>query len=55
VDKATHAIGRIEPEGREQVIASLEGGILREMYVREGMQVSEGQDLAQLDPTRFEA
>jgi membrane fusion protein, adhesin transport system len=55
VDEVTRATGRIVPEGREQVIASLEGGILREMYVREGMQVSEGQDLAQLDPTRFEA
>lgn len=55
VDEVTRANGRIVPEGREQVIASLEGGILREMYVREGMQVSEGQDLAQLDPTRFEA
>jgi adhesin transport system membrane fusion protein len=55
VDEVTRATGRIVPEGREQVIASLEGGILRELYVREGMQVSEGQDLAQLDPTRFEA
>ena len=55
VDEVTRANGRIVPEGREQVIASLEGGILRELYVREGMQVNEGQDLAQLDPTRFEA
>src|SRR5262245_23061131 len=55
VDEVTRAPGRIVPEGREQVIASLEGGILRELYVREGMQVSEGQDLAQIDPTRFEA
>lgn len=55
VDEVTRANGRVVPDGHEQVIASLEGGILRELYVREGMQVQEGQDLAQLDPTRFEA
>jgi membrane fusion protein, adhesin transport system len=45
----------VVPDGREQVIASLEGGILRELHVREGMQVEAGQELALLDPTRFEA
>jgi adhesin transport system membrane fusion protein len=55
VDEVTRADARVVPEGREQVIASLEGGILRELHVREGMQVNEGQELAQIDPTRFEA
>jgi adhesin transport system membrane fusion protein len=55
VDEITKAEGRVVPEGREQVIASLEGGILRDLYVHEGQQVDVGQDLAQLDPTRFEA
>jgi len=55
VDEVTRADGRVVPDGREQVIASLEGGLLRELYVREGMQVQEGQELVQLDPTRFEA
>jgi adhesin transport system membrane fusion protein len=55
VDEITRADGRVVPEGREQVIASLEGGILRELHVREGAQVFEGQELAQLDPTRFES
>jgi membrane fusion protein, adhesin transport system len=55
VDEITRADARVVPDGREQVIASLEGGILRELQVREGMQVEEGQDLAQIDPTRFEA
>jgi adhesin transport system membrane fusion protein len=55
VDEVTRAEGRVVPEGREQVIASLEGGILRELHVREGAQVYEGQELAQLDPTRFES
>jgi len=53
VDEVTKADARVVPEGREQVIASLEGGILRELFVKEGEQVEEGQDIAELDPTRF--
>lgn len=55
VDIVAKANGRIVPDGREQVIASLEGGILRELLVREGQVVTEGQALALLDPTRFES
>lgn len=55
VDIVVRASARVIPEGREQVIASLEGGILRELLVREGQQVTEGQEVALLDPTRFEA
>lgn len=55
VDIVARANARVVPDGREQVIASLEGGILRELLVREGQQVQEGQELALLDPTRFEA
>ncbi len=55
IDIITKASGRVVPDGREQVIASLEGGILRELLVREGQQVVEGQALALLDPTRVEA
>ncbi len=55
VDVITKADARIIPEAREQVIASLEGGILRELLVREGQAVEAGQELAHLDPTRFEA
>lgn len=55
VDEIAKADGKVVPEGREQVIASLEGGILRTMLVREGTLVEKGQDLVQLDPTRVEA
>jgi len=55
VDEVTKADCRVVPEGREQVVASLEGGILRELSVHEGEQVDEGQELAELDPTRFQA
>lgn len=55
VDVITHATGKIVPDAREQVIASLEGGILRALHVREGQLVDAGQDLVQLDPTKFAA
>ena len=55
VDIVTKAKGRVVPDGREQVIASLEGGLLRQLLVREGEQVEAGQALATLDPTRAEA
>jgi membrane fusion protein, adhesin transport system len=55
VDIIAKANGRVVPDGREQIIASLEGGILRELMVKEGQQVAEGQALALLDPTRVEA
>ena len=55
VDEITRSDGRIVPDGREQVIASLDAGILRELKVREGQEVQAGQELAFLDPTRVEA
>jgi adhesin transport system membrane fusion protein len=55
VDEITRSDGRIVPDGREQVIASLDAGILRELKVREGQEVQAGEELASLDPTRVEA
>jgi len=55
VDEITRTEGRIVPDGREQIIASLESGLLEELMVHEGEQVEAGQELARLDPTRVEA
>ncbi|MFZ4552583.1 MAG: HlyD family type I secretion periplasmic adaptor subunit [Aquabacterium sp.] len=55
VDEVTRVDGKVVPDGREQNIASLEGGILRSLAVREGALVEKGQELLQLDPTRVEA
>ncbi len=55
VDEVTRSDGRIVPDGAEQVIASLDSGILSAIMVHEGEEVEAGQPLAQLDPTRAEA
>jgi len=55
VDVITRAQGKVVPDGQEQVIASLEGGLLRAVLVREGDLVEAGTDLVQLDPTRMAA
>ncbi|WP_018916280.1 HlyD family type I secretion periplasmic adaptor subunit [Vreelandella zhanjiangensis] len=47
--------GRVIPTSREQVVQSLEGGILADLRVREGDIVEPGQILAQLDPTQTES
>jgi adhesin transport system membrane fusion protein len=47
--------GRVIPNSREQVIQSLEGGILRELFVKEGDIVEANQVLAQLDLTKTES
>lgn len=44
--------GRVIPISREQVVQSLEGGIVANLSVREGDIVEQGQILAQLDPTQ---
>ncbi|SEL44014.1 membrane fusion protein, adhesin transport system [Roseateles sp. YR242] len=55
VDEVTRSDGRIVPDGKEQVITSLESGVLSKLLVREGDEVEAGQPLAELDPTRAEA
>jgi multidrug efflux pump subunit AcrA (membrane-fusion protein) len=52
VDEVTNGQGRIIPASREQIIQSLEGGILEEMMVKEGEIVEKGQVLLRIDPTR---
>ncbi|MFM8864926.1 MAG: hypothetical protein ACKOFG_08395 [Limnohabitans sp.] len=43
LEEITRAQGRVIPASREQVVQSLDSGILREMLVKEGDSVEEGQ------------
>lgn len=53
LDEVSTGTGKVIPSSKEQIIQSLEGGILTKLYVHEGQIVEKGQTLAQLDPTRF--
>ncbi|TWG99752.1 adhesin transport system membrane fusion protein [Mesorhizobium sp. J18] len=55
LDEVSTGSGRVVPTMREQVIQSLEGGILAELHVRQDDIVEPGQILAQLDPTQTES
>lgn len=55
VEEITIGEGKIIPASREQVIQSLEGGILGELNVSEGQVVEQGQVLLKIDPTRSSA
>ena len=53
LDERTTAIGKVIPSTQVQDIQNLEGGILSEIFVKEGDVVEKGQVLLKLDATRF--
>jgi adhesin transport system membrane fusion protein len=52
LDEITRGQGKIIPSSREQVIQSLDSGVLREMLVHEGDMVEKDQVLLQMDDAR---
>ncbi|MCL1140944.1 HlyD family type I secretion periplasmic adaptor subunit [Shewanella pneumatophori] len=55
LDQVTTGMGKVIPSSQVQVIQSLDGGILQEMYVQEGLIVTKGQPLVRIDATRFQS
>ncbi|BCU64544.1 hypothetical protein F941_01841 [Acinetobacter bouvetii DSM 14964 = CIP 107468] len=55
LEEVSTGTGKVVPSSKEQIIQSLDGGILTTLNVKEGQIVEQGQVLAQLDPTRFES
>ncbi|WP_353049423.1 HlyD family efflux transporter periplasmic adaptor subunit [Pseudomonas fluorescens] len=55
IDEVSTGSGKVIPTSREQIIQSLEGGIVTELNVTEGDIVKSGQTLAKLDPTKTES
>lgn len=55
LDEVSTGAGRVVPTTKEQVVESLEGGILSTLHVRQDQIVEPGQLLAQLDPTITES
>ena len=52
LDEITRGQGKVIPSSREQVIQSLDSGVLSEMLVREGDMVEKDQVLLQMDDAR---
>lgn len=55
LEEITRGNAKVIPSSREQIIQSLEGGILSELMVREGDIVAQGQPLLRIDPTKANA
>lgn len=55
LDEVSTGSGKVVPSSKEQTIQSMDGGIVKELYVKEGDIVQKGQLLALLDPTRAES
>ncbi len=53
VDEFARGEGKVVPSQQIQIVQNLEGGILAELYVTEGMRVHRGQRLLRIDDTRF--
>ena len=55
IDGAAIALGTVGVESSRKSVAHLEGGIIREIMVKEGEKVSRGQTLIRMDETRAHA
>lgn len=49
LDKVTRGAGRVVPQQQNQVVQHFEGGIVREILVKEGDKVEKGQPLLRID------
>lgn len=53
LDEVTTGQGKVIPSSEVQIIQNLEGGIIKNIYVKEGEIVKKNQILMQIDNTRF--
>ncbi|MFH7524448.1 HlyD family type I secretion periplasmic adaptor subunit [Aeromonas enteropelogenes] len=53
LDEVTVGQGKVIPSRQLQVVQNLEGGIVKEIFVKEGDIVEKGQPLLRIDDTRF--
>ncbi len=55
VDEVTRGEGKVIPSRQLQVVQSVDGGVVEEIFVEEGQKVEKDQVLIRIDPTRFVA
>lgn len=53
IDKVTVGQGKVIPSSQVQVIQNLEGGLVKQILIKEGDTVNKGQQLLLIDDTRF--
>lgn len=53
LDQVTSGEGKVIPSSQVQIIQSLDGGVLQQWFVQEGMPVTKDQPIARIDDTRF--
>jgi adhesin transport system membrane fusion protein len=53
IDQVTVGQGKVVPSSQVQVIQNLEGGLVKQILVKEGQRVEKGQQLLLIDDTRF--
>ena len=53
IDEVTRGEGQVVPSTKTQIVQSLEGGIVKEIMVREGDTVKQGEILLRIDDTGF--
>jgi membrane fusion protein, adhesin transport system len=55
LEEITRGNAKVIPTSREQLVQSLEGGIVAELLVKEGQLVEKGQALVRIDPTKAQS
>ncbi|MEO1282306.1 MAG: HlyD family type I secretion periplasmic adaptor subunit [Pseudomonadota bacterium] len=55
IEEATRGEGRVIPASKIQLVQNLEGGIVREIGVREGDRIKVGDIILRIDPTQADA
>jgi|SRR5690554_1104146 adhesin transport system membrane fusion protein len=53
IDEVTRGEGKVIPASQLQIVQSTDGGVVRQLLVREGDRVAAGDLLVRIDPTRF--
>lgn len=53
VDEVTRGNGRVVPSSQVQIVQSMDGGMVSDIFVREGQLVKAGELVMRIEPTRF--
>ncbi|MDX1296083.1 MAG: HlyD family type I secretion periplasmic adaptor subunit [Sulfurimonadaceae bacterium] len=53
LDERTRGMGKVIPSQKIQVVQNLEGGIIEQLYVKEGDRVKKGQEIIKLSDIKF--